>query len=118
MEETKKPRFTHDCDECKLFASDESGDWYVCCAHDDRSVIHRHSDDPPNYASAPVNVGRTNVLIGALLRGFVLTESEARQLLALAWMHENDLPFWAYQAAPSTCNEVSRDLRWAVLRTK
>lgn len=112
-----KAKFVHDCDGCTLFATDESGDWYVCGDDDDRTVICRHSNKDSDYGSMPVCVGKTVILVGALLRGLVLTEGEARQLLVQAWTHEHDLTIDDYAIAPEDCDSVRDVLRHAVLST-
>jgi hypothetical protein len=100
------PTHKHDCDQCKLFATTNKGDWYVCSrppsgsplrSLSERSVVLRYSDDGPEYVSLPImgNSVGTGLILGALTLGLRLTDEEVRRCLASLLVQE--LPRSAYE---------------------
>lgn len=53
-----RPQFQHDCDKCLFLGHYDGFDVYICIASNngDGSIIARHGDDGPDYASTPIKL--------------------------------------------------------------
>lgn len=84
---TDKPKFQHDCNECKFLGHAKNCDWYVCDKSDilGRSIIARHGNKGYENASCAlfVCVELTSLEKHALSLGLELTEKEEKKLLKI-----------------------------------
>lgn len=51
-----KPRYKHDCKNCKIVGQSIHGDIWICTTKDESSIIIRKSNKNGDYYSAPIDI--------------------------------------------------------------